>query len=385
MPKNWLLAIDLGSVAMLGVAILFAVIWVIDRARWDAALFAGFIATDTAGTLALSVPIPEALAASLHGAIFPIAALMLVSGVLRRVDDRLPHWAMALFAVTMCLSVWFFAYVEPLVAGRVFSQNLGATVLLAFTAVRLHRRSQPTWSDRSALGATIALAVSTATAVLTVLISPPLPATLDSPGQWNDYLDSSVMLVLFVTTTVVLPLAMITMLAATVHDVVHDLRSQRDHDELTGLLNRGGFNRRATTLISENQRCAVVLCDLDYFKKINDALGHAAGDAVLMSVAQILLGHPRDGLIVGRVGGEEFAVLLPDCDLPSAVSWAERARSTLCAHTLEFDGLQVTTTASFGVTVGDSRSSLVGLIDAADRQLYLAKLQGRNRIMANPR
>ena len=90
MSEDWLLAVDLGSIAMVGVGLLFVVVWAVDRHRWCALFFAGAIAAYVAATLALSVPIDVALASSIHGILFPVAMVLLADGLCRRVGDRLP-------------------------------------------------------------------------------------------------------------------------------------------------------------------------------------------------------------------------------------------------------------------------------------------------------
>lgn len=119
---------------------------------------------------------------------------------------------------------------------------------------------------------------------------------------------------------------------------------------------------------------------MDFFKTVNDALGHAGGDKVLVTFARLLAENSEDGRIVGRIGGEEFAVLLPHMGIDGATEWAEAVRSRQAAQDVGFDNGAITVTASFGVAAGDSRSQLATLLDSADRALYVAKLGGRNQI-----
>ena len=173
---------------------------------------------------------------------------------------------------------------------------------------------------------------------------------------------------------------MIALLAVTVIDMARELRLQRDCDELTGLLNRRGFNRRAEATLRTTEHSTLILADLDYFKAVNDTLGHSSGDKVLIVFARILLDSAGPGQIVGRIGGEEFAVLLPHTGLESAVEWAESARIRMASQPVELRGEITTVTASFGITAGNSGSQLIVVLDAADKALYKAKVGGRNRI-----
>jgi diguanylate cyclase (GGDEF)-like protein len=123
----------------------------------------------------------------------------------------------------------------------------------------------------------------------------------------------------------------------------------------------------------------VILLDLDHFKRVNDTLGHLAGDTVLRETAGRFRSNMRTYDRIGRYGGEEFLVVLPNCDLEQATHQAERLRSRLDQQPVFVDGTQLCVTASFGVTVSDGgeRSPEV-LIRVADEALYRAKASGRN-------
>ncbi|MGB8403537.1 MAG: GGDEF domain-containing protein [Mycobacterium sp.] len=379
MSEDWLLAVDLGSLAMAGIGLLFVVIWAIDRSHACAAAFAGAIGCYIAGTLTLSVPASAALASSIHGVLFPVAMVLLADGLLRRVADRLPRRTMVGYLVAMIVIVWYFAYGTPLLVGRIVTQNLGTALLLSSVARRLWLRAPKTGPDRAALIATVTLATALGIDVVAAQFST-VPRELATPAAMDSYMHSHLELCLIVSSTVVLPACMIALLAVTVIDMARELRLQRDCDELTGLLNRRGFNRRAEATLRTTEHSTLILADLDYFKAVNDTLGHSSGDKVLIVFARILLDSAGPGQIVGRIGGEEFAVLLPHTGLESAVEWAESARIRMASQPVELRGEITTVTASFGITAGNSGSQLIVVLDAADKALYKAKVGGRNRI-----
>jgi diguanylate cyclase (GGDEF)-like protein len=154
-------------------------------------------------------------------------------------------------------------------------------------------------------------------------------------------------------------------------------------DPLTGLANRRSFMLDAENAIarraSRSEPFAVLLADLDHFKTVNDAFGHAVGDKVLTVFADVLERSVGPSDLVGRIGGEEFALLLPGKTEVEAAAIAERMRVAFADAALELDGHEVSATVSFGVAasgVGD----LTGLLARADRALYAAKEQGRNRV-----
>jgi two-component system, cell cycle response regulator len=164
-----------------------------------------------------------------------------------------------------------------------------------------------------------------------------------------------------------------------------ELRERASKDLLTMLPNRSAI---AHTLEDEISRChrdhrtvGIILLDLDHFKKVNDTLGHFAGDAVLRETALRLRSNMRPYDQVGRYGGEEFLVVLPNCDLEQAANQAERMRHRLHATGMLVDGQELRVSASFGVTISDgSERSPDVFVRVADEALYRAKANGRNRI-----
>lgn len=158
-------------------------------------------------------------------------------------------------------------------------------------------------------------------------------------------------------------------------------RSESIFDTLTGLPNRRSLEARFEDLRAEALRTdmpvALLLCDLDLFKSINDAHGHQRGDAVLLAVAQAIRRSLRPTEQVYRVGGEEFLVLLPGCDLEQAATVAERVRSAI--ESSQPSGLAVTASVGVGAAEGED-IDFHELFRVADTALYEAKRAGRNRV-----
>jgi diguanylate cyclase (GGDEF)-like protein len=166
--------------------------------------------------------------------------------------------------------------------------------------------------------------------------------------------------------------------------LVERLHSLARTDPLTKLLNRRAFDERLAEELRRTLRTgepfALLLGDIDHFKSINDRLGHAAGDAALVSVAELLTEGLRTVDAVARVGGEEFAVILPGTDVEGGVEVAERLRLAL-RTTTEHDGEPLT--ISFGVAEAPLHGSTADdLLRAADNGLYAAKAGGRDRTVA---
>ena len=160
-------------------------------------------------------------------------------------------------------------------------------------------------------------------------------------------------------------------------------------DELTGLLNRRGFEQAAARLIERARRggrpVAVIACDIDRFKVINDTYGHAAGDAVIVRVADFIRDEMENCAVpdycVGRMGGEEYAVLLDGVPIRPLCRYAERIRRRCGAEPVQTEGPPVPLTVSIGIGVASHRdAALADLLAIADRGLYRAKTEGRNRV-----
>ncbi|QRY78520.1 GGDEF domain-containing protein [Pseudomonas sp. PDNC002] len=169
-----------------------------------------------------------------------------------------------------------------------------------------------------------------------------------------------------------------------------ELRLLATTDPLTGLQNRHAFVKRGVALLKSaeryNRQCAALMLDIDFFKPINDTHGHAFGDAVLQAVARELTHGLREIDLLGRLGGEEFAAILPETDLQQALQVAERVRNSVQALSFTCDdGSRVGLTLSIGVAERHaSEIRLEDLLARADRALYRAKAGGRNRTETAP-
>jgi diguanylate cyclase (GGDEF)-like protein len=158
-------------------------------------------------------------------------------------------------------------------------------------------------------------------------------------------------------------------------------------DELTGLANRRRFLAQLDAEVTRSRRngspLGIILADLDDFKRVNDTYGHEIGDEALRDFAAILQGTVRDVDLPVRLGGEEFAVLVPDTDLEGAALLAERIRQELEASRPSHSGARFRLTASFGVSCFPSAAGPEDLLSDADRRLYEAKRRGKNIVIAS--
>lgn len=169
---------------------------------------------------------------------------------------------------------------------------------------------------------------------------------------------------------------------------VTELRKSAFTDELTGVGNRRHFLELARHEIKRARRSAAplsaVMLDADHFKNVNDSFGHHVGDDVLRMLARVCSENLREADVLGRCGGEEFAILLPETGIITAKEIAERIRKAVAAEVVEAENGPVRITVSMGVAAGTGKDVEIDtLLERADAALYLAKQNGRDRVEMN--
>ncbi len=166
------------------------------------------------------------------------------------------------------------------------------------------------------------------------------------------------------------------------HRKAHEERLARAAltDALTGLINRRGLDEELASRLAAGGAGCVALFDLDHFKQVNDSFGHAAGDEVLRRFAALARSSVRDQDVVARLGGEEFAVVLPDATIDQARLVCDRVRRAIGAARVRVEDATITVTVSGGVAPYRDRQRVEEVLRAADRALYRAKNAGRDRL-----
>ncbi|WP_250032451.1 diguanylate cyclase domain-containing protein [Paractinoplanes maris] len=390
------------------------------------------ITADVLGILAASVTVPAILVAvppfghrlaratyaidviTVAGAIFATAWQFVLAPTLVRLapDDR------AVFLVTMLPEIIAAALALMLMsrpgAGqyrsmRVMAAGMGTFALAALISVRNHTQDVPWYTG--GLGAVYLIAGLTIALGSRTAVLPGDTAAAESPaGSWSTlpYFPVAVALasvgVAYGRSGTLSPVLVWSLLATValamfrqflnllvVRGLLADLHEQRrrldrlaHHDTLTGLPNRSAFYDRAREALARAQRSdstAVLLLDLDGFKQVNDTLGHAAGDALLIGVAERLSAALREGDTVARLGGDEFAVVVPGIAGPDdAVAVGHRILEQL-TEPISIAGRQVRAYGSVGVTVADGPGhDLDCLLHEADLALYAAKAAGKGLV-----
>lgn len=222
------------------------------------------------------------------------------------------------------------------------------------------------------------------TPFLTTALPTP-PASVAAPAR-ADGLDLQAALQLLIQSGHTLPPDLAEGSTAWLQAVIQGLCELSSRDALTGLANRRQFelalSREVDRVARAGEPALLLLADIDHFKKVNDQYGHNAGDMVIRAVAQALLDCVRPMDTVARLGGEEFAVILPNCPPAFGHTVAERIRHKVMNSTVQVaPGVPVKVTISLGGAFAPQwvRSSALLWIERADQQLYRAKSDGRNR------
>jgi diguanylate cyclase (GGDEF)-like protein len=289
-------------------------------------------------------------------ALLPVLVSIAITGLLVAFGPRLPRWGLAPLGG---LGVALIAYALSATKGAGDGAVLYMWPVLWTTFY---------FGRRGAIAIVIWIGIAHA---VTLLV---LPAASSYPGRWVDVMVSVSVVAVVVLTLVNRNDLLLTRLAA-----------EARTDALTGLLNRRGFEERASLELAharrENRVVAVVAFDIDYFKRINDEWGHEIGDRVLARIGHLLARESRDIDVTARFGGEEFVVLLPGCASDDAEGFAERVRGTLEREAAE--GLP-TVRMSAGVLAAVAPAGIEVMLQGADSALYTAKRAGRDRTVVSP-
>lgn len=315
---------------------------------------------------------------------FLAATIAFNAGLAKKYDGRLPGWKGAVFFVGASVAVYLVQDLprDSLTRMMVYQAPYAAMQVVGLWII-VSSRSRREWLDWSLAGL---LGASALQFISKPFIAMAVGGAGDNPQA---YLDSVYAMISQSMGSVIAFSVAITVLVILVRDVMAEAMAKSESDTLSGLLNRGGFEVRAALAIVDAQRPGVpvslVIADLDHFKSINDTFGHACGDRVIVAFAQFLRSAMAAHHVAGRIGGEEFAILLPGTNLVAARLFAEGARSSFSS--LAIEGLPATKrfTASFGVAERAGNETVSELMMRADKALYTAKNSGRDCVKIAPR
>jgi len=358
----------------------FLVLWSYQRHRPYLAALGASYCLSAPGFLFqyFTLPVGIALTKLFSNTCFAIAGWCLAGAIVARYGRRVPHAGIAVAVGGGLATFVWFMFVQPDLTWRILSMNFafGGLSLLVAAELRTVRNNGPTEKILFVLSLLSALNFIARTLIVVIAHGPfPSYDGLYNSSYWTTALLSHALLSLLIA---------LCLFTAAALDVMRALKAETHTDPLSGILNRRGFEERSSLLLDQCGRAgfpvALVLADLDHFKALNDQYGHEAGDRVIADFAAKLRSATGARGAAGRIGGEEFAVLLPLSDLAAARLFAEAIRSFYSAGAI--DGLPPGTrvTASFGVAARSGTEGLVPLMRRADEALYKAKKNGRDSV-----
>lgn len=324
---------------------------------------------------------PDFLSIPVSNLLLSVGALVYYAGCARFLG-RDPHWPVlgsALSLQTAAILYWY--YLDDSAQMRVISVSILHAATLIATAALLIRHMPPKRRYNYWVTATLALLFAGGHIVRgSVFAFAPAPGPdLWSPSVFN--------VVLMTIGAVVMP-AMTMGAVMMVHDaMLATAEDAANRDYLTGAVSRKHFDVMArheiARALSHGWPLSLIVIDLDHFKHINDTHGHAGGDTVLREFVRMVRDNLRDGDVFGRLGGEEFAVLLPATDTPGAIRIADRLRTNASRHLVAGPFGVCHYTISGGIATWHEGETFDKLAMRADRALYAAKISGRNLILSD--
>ena len=349
-------------------------------ARWQALAYS---MTFIIGTLEYAMPFQANAQPAAYGSFAAFLAAMLFSniGLARHYQVRVP-WALlaglcgvALFANLFALGMAR----ESIVRGLIYQSPYALMHIIGIKIILANR-------GRRMLDITVVMLF--ALSALTFLGKPFLAIAIGSGGSSQGYLASNYAALSQASGSVLIIANGLLILLIMARDVIADMVALSETDALSGLLNRRGFDDHAEKArlmaVRAGAPAAAIIADIDHFKTINDRYGHDKGDEVIAMFGKLLRQNFDQRAIIGRMGGEEFAVFLPGADLAVGRGAAEAVRLRLRELPASVRGTDNRITCSFGLAMLEPGESLSSLLRRGDMALYEAKTKGRDRVCLAP-
>ena len=310
---------------------------------------------------------------------FLLSGWFLCAAVLGRVGLRPSYRFLSVITLASLGGLAWFLLVEPSLAGRILSINAALGGMTSMLVVLLARAPRPDLIDRL-------LFWMAALSAANYILRPALILLLaGSFGNGADFQHSLYWTTVQFTQPLISIALALNLMVAIAIDLIGELRHEARTDKLSGLLNRGGFEAAANALLARkgadaNLPVCLIIADLDHFKQINDTFGHSIGDAVIGLFGRHIAAMASDTMVAGRIGGEEFAVLLPGHEVNAARLFAESLRACPWAYWSGMLPADLSPSVSIGVSAGLPGTDLHTLMNHADQALYDAKRAGRNQV-----
>ena len=301
-----------------------------------------------------------------------LVSMALLSVALSSRYRQRPRYGMlALIGIASLLSLYVYHFIEPSLLARALIINTAMALVCLLMLADVARRAQRTPVEQLFFWFALLSCAG-------FLLRPLALLDTNTPAEQVESLYWVVVAVSDALICSVIGLAVFGIIAI---DIMAEIKVEAQTDALSGLLNRRGFDSRAQDALAaqtSNAPVTVVIADLDHFKSINDRFGHDSGDAIIRTFSNVLRRTAPADAIVGRQGGEEFAVLLPSGQADAAHRFAAQVQYAFKQFARNLPAGLCNPTASFGIAVAHAEDDLSTLMSRADKALYRAKSDGRN-------
>lgn len=308
---------------------------------------------------------------------YSIGTITLIWGILRRVDINPPLRTLVAVAVIGGAAGLLSQFFGDSVEADLYIANSTYGLIFAIAAVLLAQRAKNDLAENVVLGVLVLN-------VAQFFIRPALSFAFSAEITGDSYRDTVYYAVLIMVLALGSMLMGLALIAACIKDQLNAVHEDFATDRLSGLLSRREFEMQVrdamTAAEEESVPLSLIICDMDHFKQVNDIWGHQAGDSAIESFGSLVLRTVRGSDICGRVGGEEFCILVWNADPKIARGLADRLRVGLTGITIAGIGNDTHLTASFGVAGMQAEDTYRTLFSRADKALYRAKDAGRNRV-----
>lgn len=323
--------------------------------------------------------IPGAAASIVTNGLYTATGILFVSGLCQRYRVEPPARLLFIVGATNISVVAFFLFVYDDIWIRSIAINVGTGVLFSIGLFNMRGRLR-TKFDKVIFAVYALMCVQ-------LFIRPVVVFAIGDPKlSLETYTQSLFYATLHFVTGACAVMTAMALLVAYASEIISDLRTQSETDLLTGVFNRRGFETAAQRVLSRadavGEPVGIVHADIDRFKEINDLHGHAFGDRVIARFASVCGRYAEAGHVVGRLGGEEFAILIPGAFHDMARRLAEAIQRELATTPMKSSDGEFRFTASYGVAMRKPRERLSDVLARADAATYLAKREGRNRIVS---
>lgn len=321
------------------------------------------------------------IAISIMHVFYSISAIALVWGICMR-NGQAFEWRMHVLIALLGFTLLAGASFGEDYNSRLYAANACYGLILALGCQTAARKAQKDFLDKAIL---ILLAIG----AFQFFSRPLIAIIVEGSMTAEQYRDTPFYAVMVIWLAVASMLMAMTLLVAALTDQMKVQREVARRDPLTGLQTRGPFEEEAIAMLERGQRegvpTSVVVADLDHFKAVNDTFGHQVGDNAISAFGRVVGEQIRAADCAGRIGGEEFCVVLWNCPERAAEAMAERVRRALSQTTIEGMPDDMRLTASFGVAQRQGNEGYGKLFARADAALYAAKKSGRDRVSVEGR